>query len=132
MSKLDVFCTIMVLHLYIQQRQAVTDMSRGHCRPTFQQLVAILTEIEVEFRRECHRQRPCGSVANSPTPTKGRSIGPGGIPLPNGGHKPPSRFGSITDPNAGSFSAAASSTMLHAGQNELSAKAGAGPSRLSS
>ena len=110
------------------------------CRPTFQQLVAILTEIEVEFRRECHRQRPAmtvGAAANSPSSTtgRGRSVGPGGVPLPFGGQKPPSRLGSGVDPNAGSFSSATASPMLYAGaslQAEASTRASLGASRLSS
>jgi len=100
------------------------------CRPSFQQLVAILTEIEVEFRRECHRQRPAmavGAAPTSPTPAGGRrkgSVGPGGIPHAHGVHKPPSRFGSVIDAN----------TMLYAGataQFDVSARANVGQSRLS-
>ncbi len=110
------------------------------CRPSFQQLVAILTEIEVEFRRECHRQRPAmavGAAPTSPAPAGGRrkgSVGPGGIPLAHGVHKPPSRFGSVIDANAGSFSTATANPMLYAGataQFDVSARANVGQSRLS-
>ncbi len=40
------------------------------CRPTFKEMVAKLTEMEGEFRRECHRQRSiAGSQAASGTAT---------------------------------------------------------------
>ena len=78
-----------------------------------------------------------GAAPNSPSPGTGRrrSVGPGGVPLPHGGQKPPSRFGSGVDPNAGSFSTATANPMLYAGATvnvEASAKPSAGPSRLSS
>lgn len=107
------------------------------CRPTFQQLVEILTEIEVEFRRECHRQRPAmavGAASNSPSPPgKRRSVGLGGVPLP-GAKKPPSRFSSGIDSDAGSFSATTASPMLYSAssaQSEAAMKAGGVPSRQS-
>lgn len=109
------------------------------CRPTFQQLVEILTEIEVEFRRECHRQRPAIAAAaanTTPSPVgKRRSVGLGGVPLPLGAHKPPSRFGSGIDPNAGSFSTTTAIPMLYpasSAQSEASMRTTAGPSSKTS
>ena len=72
-----------------------------------------------------------GAAANSPSPGGGRrrSVGMGGVPLPHGGQKPPSRFGSGVDLNAGSFSATTASPMLYAGssvQSEVSVKVNAG------
>ncbi|KAL3143112.1 hypothetical protein ABBQ38_003385 [Trebouxia sp. C0009 RCD-2024] len=108
-------------------------------RPTFQQLVEILTEIEVEFRRECHRQRPAIAAAaanTTPSPVgKRRSVGLGGVPLPLGAHKPPSRFGSGIDPNAGSFSTTTAIPMLYpasSAQSEASMRTTAGPSSKTS
>lgn len=104
------------------------------CRPTFQQLVEVLTEIEVEFRRECHRQRPAmavGVATNSPSPGRRRSVGFGGVPLPHGARKPPTRFGSGLDLDAASFSALSATPMLRAAssaQSEAFTKATAMPS----
>lgn len=104
------------------------------CRPTFQQLVEILTEIEVEFRRECHRQRPAmavGVASNNPSPGRRRSVGFGGVPLPHGAKKPPTRFGSGIDPDAVSFSMTSATPMLRAAssvQSEAFTKAAAVPS----
>ncbi|KAL3138446.1 hypothetical protein ABBQ32_006236 [Trebouxia sp. C0010 RCD-2024] len=103
-------------------------------RPTFQQLVEMLTEIEVEFRRECHRQRPAMAAAaanTTPSPVgRRRSVGLGGVPLPLGAHKPPSRFGSGIDPNAGSFSTTTAMPMLYpasSAQSDASMRTAAGP-----
>lgn len=81
------------------------------CRPTFLQLVETLTQIEIEFRRECRRQRPAMWGAAGGTPARRKSTGLGGIPIPHT-HKPPSRFGSnVEKTNAESFSVAASPLM---------------------
>ena len=78
-----------------------------------------------------------GPGLNNPSPAGGRrrSVGPGGVPLPHGGHKPPSRFGSVTDPNAGSFSIATANPMLYDGAavpSDAPTRALVGQSRFSS
>ena len=67
-----------------------------------------------------------GAASNGPSPGRRRSVGLGGIPLPHGARKPPSRFGSGIDPDAGSFSATTATPMLYvasAAQNEAASKA---------
>lgn len=80
-------------------------------RPTFLQLVETLTQIEIEFRRECRRQRPATGAPAAGGPARRKSTGLGGGSIPHA-HKPPSRFGSnIEKSNAESFSVAASPLM---------------------